>query len=49
MNWFGQQQGEGIEYHLLVIGITLALIVRGGGWLSIDRVIEKRMRRTRAE
>ena len=21
MNWFGKQQGEGYEYHLLVIGI----------------------------
>jgi len=36
MNWFGRQKGEGFEYHLLVIGITLALIVRGGGLLSVD-------------
>jgi putative oxidoreductase len=43
MNWFGQQQGEGIEYHLLVIGIALALVVRGGGRFSVDRVIDKRM------
>jgi putative oxidoreductase len=39
MNWFGVQQGEGIEYHLLVLGITLALIVRGGGLLSVDRAL----------
>jgi putative oxidoreductase len=36
MNWVGQQQGEGFEYHLLVIGICLALLIKGGGALSID-------------
>jgi len=37
MNWFGQQQGEGFEYHLLVIGICVALLIKGGGALSMDR------------
>ncbi len=37
MNWFGQQQGEGFEYHLLVIGICLSLLIKGGGALSVDR------------
>jgi putative oxidoreductase len=37
MNWFGSQQGEGFEYHILVIGIALVLLVRGGGALSLDR------------
>ena len=37
MNWFGQQQGEGFEYHLLVIGICVALLLKGGGALSMDR------------
>jgi putative oxidoreductase len=36
MNWSGQQQGEGFEYHILVLGIALALLVRGGGLLSLD-------------
>ncbi|MBW1669103.1 MAG: DoxX family protein [Deltaproteobacteria bacterium] len=36
MNWFGQQKGEGYEYHILVIGIVLALIIRGGGLFSVD-------------
>jgi putative oxidoreductase len=36
MNWFGTQKGEGFEYHLLVIGMALALIVMGGGKLSLD-------------
>lgn len=39
MNWFGQQQGEGFEYHLLVIGICLSLVVTGGGAFSIDRAL----------
>lgn len=37
MNWFGQQAGEGFEYFLLWIGMALALMVSGGGRLSIDR------------
>jgi putative oxidoreductase len=37
MNWTGGQKGEGIEYHLLVIGISLALIIKGAGSWSIDR------------
>jgi putative oxidoreductase len=36
MNWFGGQEGEGFEYHLLVIGMTLALIVKGAGRWSLD-------------
>jgi len=39
MNWFGNQKGEGYEYHILVIAIAIALIVRGGGKLSIDRAL----------
>ncbi|MEX5215412.1 MAG: DoxX family protein [Nitrospiraceae bacterium] len=41
MNWFGQQQGEGIEYHLLVIGMSAGLILTGGGAWSLDRVIAR--------
>ena len=37
MNWFGVQAGEGYEYHLLAIGIGLALTMRGAGSLSLDR------------
>lgn len=40
MNWMGQQQGEGFEYHLLVIGIAIALMIRGGGALSVDRALQ---------
>jgi putative oxidoreductase len=37
MNWTGQQAGEGFEYHLLVIGIAFALVIRGGGRFALDR------------
>jgi len=43
MNWFGNQKGEGFEYHLLAIGIALALIIRGGGKWSIDAAIAKKL------
>lgn len=39
MNWFGKQQGEGFEYHVLVIGIAAALLVTGGGRWSVDREV----------
>lgn len=39
MNWSGQQAGEGYEYHILVVAISIPLLIRGGGLLSADRVI----------
>ena len=37
MNWFGNQAGEGYEYHLLMVGMALSLLISGGGRLSVDR------------
>ena len=45
MDWFGQQHAEGYEYHLLVIGMALALVVMGGGKLALDRGIAQRAAR----
>jgi putative oxidoreductase len=39
MNWSGNQAGEGFEFHILAIGLAIALLIRGGGALSIDRSI----------
>lgn len=39
MNWTDQQAGEGIEYHLLVIGMSISLLISGAGRWSIDRKI----------
>ena len=41
MNWSGTQKGEGIEYHLLVLAMTVFLMIRGAGALSIDSEISK--------
>lgn len=41
MNWSGQQQGEGFEYHLLVIGAALGLAFSGGGLWSMDRHLSR--------
>lgn len=41
MNWFGNQSGEGYEYHLLVMIICVAIILTGSGKYSIDGLIHK--------
>lgn len=41
MNWLGNQKGEGYEYHLLVIGLSLAILVNGSGKFSIDERMVK--------
>ncbi len=43
MNWFGKQAGEGFEYHLLVIGMSLALLIAGAGKWSVDGAIAKKL------
>lgn len=39
INWTGAQKGEGIEYHLLAIGLALIVLVYGAGKASVDRLI----------
>lgn len=39
INWFGAQEGEGFEFHLLAAGIALALLIIGGGAWSLDYLI----------
>jgi putative oxidoreductase len=43
MNWYGNQKGEGFEYHLLVLGLALTVIISGGGKWSIDRLLGGRL------
>jgi len=38
MNWFGDRKGHGIEYHLLAIALAVAILVRGSGAASLDRL-----------
>jgi len=42
MNWSGHQKGEGFEFHILVVAMAIALMARGGGAASIDRVLSKK-------
>ncbi len=44
MNWTGAQAGEGFEYHLLAIGLAVALAIRGGGAWSVDLFLTGRAR-----
>jgi len=39
MNWFGNKKGEGFEYHLLAIALGLAILIKGAGALSLDRLL----------
>ena len=39
MNWYGSQKGEGYEYHLLAMAISLALVIRGAGAASVDQAL----------
>jgi len=39
MNWSGQQKGEGFEYHLLALAITVVLMISGAGKFSMDRAL----------
>ena len=42
MNWTGHQQGEGFEFHILVIAMAIVLMARGGGAASVDRALAKK-------
>ena len=42
MNWFGTQQGEGYEFHLLAMALAVAVMIRGGGAASADRALSRK-------
>lgn len=44
MNWSGRQKGEGFEFHLLILAITVSIMLAGAGAFSLDRFIYKRSR-----
>ena len=39
MNWYGNQKGEGFEYHLLAVGLALIVLIYGAGKASVDAAI----------
>ncbi|MGB7495253.1 MAG: DoxX family protein [Candidatus Acidiferrum sp.] len=40
-NWYGQQKGEGYEYHILAVAIALVIMIKGSGAFSVDRALSK--------
>ena len=45
MNWFGQKTAEGFEFHILALGIVLALVFLGGGKYSLDAYLHRKDRK----
>src|SRR4051812_9667067 len=43
MNWFGNQPGEGYEYHLLALALSVPLVIAGGGRHSLDSWVRARL------
>jgi putative oxidoreductase len=39
LNWNGDQAGEGIQFHLLVLAVSVVLMARGSGAWSVDRLL----------
>jgi len=40
MNWFGNQKGEGFEFHLLMLALCVVSFALGGGMASVDGLIK---------
>jgi putative oxidoreductase len=43
MNWFGKQAGEGIEFSLLALAMSLVVMISGSGKWSLDRIISDKL------
>ncbi|HSG30047.1 MAG TPA: DoxX family protein [Thermodesulfobacteriota bacterium] len=41
MNWFGNQNGEGFEFHILMVGLLLIVAIKGSGKWSVDSILTK--------
>jgi putative oxidoreductase len=39
MNWYGEKQGHGVEYHILVLALATVVIFKGAGALSLDQAL----------
>jgi putative oxidoreductase len=45
MNWFNNQQGEGIEFHLLMLIVSVLVALYGGGGVSLDSFFSNRLKK----
>lgn len=48
MNWYGNQPGEGFEYHLLALALSIPLLIKGGGRYALDSWLQARVAAPRA-
>ena len=39
MNWGGTQHGEGFEFHIVVIALSLVTVLHGPGAFSLDKIL----------
>ena len=46
MNWSGAQDGEGFEFHLLVIALASVVLLNGAGRYSLDAAIKRKLENT---
>ena len=49
MNWTGTQKGEGFEYHLVILAVTVFLMIRGAGAASLDRLLSSPVKEASAQ
>lgn len=47
MNWAGTQKGEGLEYFVLAVALSLALVVHGAGRWAADGWIARKLAESR--
>jgi len=43
MNWSGTQQGEGLEFFVLALAMSAALMFRGAGSFGLDGLLARRL------
>jgi putative oxidoreductase len=43
MNWYGDKQGHGIEFHVLVLALAVVVMIKGGGAVSLDKILNHRI------
>jgi putative oxidoreductase len=48
MNWYGSQPGEGFEYHILALALSIPILIAGGGRYALDTWVRERIAAPRA-
>jgi putative oxidoreductase len=43
MNWYGEKEGHGIEYHILALALAAVVIFKGAGAFSLDKALSRHL------